>query len=252
MVLLWTDADVDEWIATNYPWFLEVFRGYRHPVQRADAFRYFVLHAYGGVYADLDYELMLPLDSFLPDVNRPLGFVAPGDWSTSISNSLMMSMYCPNLWDPVHRSLVTASETSKKSIWSIFPSSQVMSATGPTFLRMWLEQQKPLYICRLMRQQFSPCDYCQPDCRLRGPVFAVHHYARSWNNMDTLLLNLVVCNWQYLVLITALICAIRSQRHLRSYVSALLTCYRMFCTVEVLYVGIAFVVTFVLVTAMPA
>lgn len=40
--------------AARYPWFLETFDGYRYPIQRADAIRYFVLHHFGGIYIDLD------------------------------------------------------------------------------------------------------------------------------------------------------------------------------------------------------
>ena len=51
---MWTDAKSRELIATEYPWFLNTFDNYTHPIQRADAIRYFVLAHYGGVYIDLD------------------------------------------------------------------------------------------------------------------------------------------------------------------------------------------------------
>jgi hypothetical protein len=51
---LWTDKLSREFIAAEYPWFLETFDGYNFPIQRADAIRYFVLAHYGGVYIDLD------------------------------------------------------------------------------------------------------------------------------------------------------------------------------------------------------
>ena len=51
---LWTDAGSLEFIKKEYPWFEETFKGYKHPIQRADAIRYFVLAKYGGIYIDLD------------------------------------------------------------------------------------------------------------------------------------------------------------------------------------------------------
>ena len=51
---LWTDKKSREFIAAEYPWFLETFDGYPYPIQRADAIRYFVLHHFGGIYIDLD------------------------------------------------------------------------------------------------------------------------------------------------------------------------------------------------------
>lgn len=52
---MWTDAKSRELIATEYPWFLSDFDNYTHPIQRADAIRYFVLAHFGGIYIDLDY-----------------------------------------------------------------------------------------------------------------------------------------------------------------------------------------------------
>lgn len=51
---LWTDAGSREFIATEYPWFLDSFDNYDYPIQRADAIRYFVLAHFGGIYIDLD------------------------------------------------------------------------------------------------------------------------------------------------------------------------------------------------------
>ena len=53
---LWTDALSREFIATEYPWFLETFDNYEYPIQRADSIRYFVLAHFGGVYIDMDDE----------------------------------------------------------------------------------------------------------------------------------------------------------------------------------------------------
>ncbi|KAH9938218.1 nucleotide-diphospho-sugar transferase [Fomitopsis serialis] len=63
--MLWTDASSREFISENYPWFLETFDGYKYPIQRADAIRYFILHHYGGVYLDLDIGCLRPLDPLL-------------------------------------------------------------------------------------------------------------------------------------------------------------------------------------------
>ncbi|KZT12518.1 glycosyltransferase family 32 protein [Laetiporus sulphureus 93-53] len=63
--MLWTDASSREFIAENYPWFLETFDGYKYPIQRADAIRYFILYHYGGIYLDLDIGCLRPLDPLL-------------------------------------------------------------------------------------------------------------------------------------------------------------------------------------------
>jgi hypothetical protein len=57
---LWTGAASRKFIAREYPWFLQTYDGYRIPVQRVDAVRYFVLLHYGGIYLDLDNVRHLP------------------------------------------------------------------------------------------------------------------------------------------------------------------------------------------------
>jgi mannosyltransferase OCH1-like enzyme len=60
--ILWTNEKSRDFIAAEYPWFLETFDGYKYPIQRADSIRYFVLAHYGGTYIDLDdVRIHLPL-----------------------------------------------------------------------------------------------------------------------------------------------------------------------------------------------
>lgn len=51
---LWTEKTSRDFIEANYAWFLRTYDGYRYPVQRVDAVRYFLLLHYGGIYLDLD------------------------------------------------------------------------------------------------------------------------------------------------------------------------------------------------------
>jgi mannosyltransferase OCH1-like enzyme len=51
---LWTDNNSREFIETEYAWFLRTYDGYRYPVQRVDALKYFLMLHYGGIYLDLD------------------------------------------------------------------------------------------------------------------------------------------------------------------------------------------------------
>ncbi|KAK6337013.1 hypothetical protein TWF718_009798 [Orbilia javanica] len=54
VVKLWTDDDIHELIKEKYPSLLSTYEGYPHSIQRADMARLVVVHAEGGVYADLD------------------------------------------------------------------------------------------------------------------------------------------------------------------------------------------------------
>lgn len=62
---LWTDTDNRQLIEDHYPWFLPTYEAFPRQIQRVDAAKYFILHAYGGVYADLDCECVKPLDELI-------------------------------------------------------------------------------------------------------------------------------------------------------------------------------------------
>ena len=64
-VRLWTDATMQEFVETTYPDFAAAYAGYPRPIQRADSFRYLVLNAMGGVYADLDVEPFRAIDELV-------------------------------------------------------------------------------------------------------------------------------------------------------------------------------------------
>ena len=61
----WTDNSALDFIAENYPTYLETYTSYPHPIQRADAVRYFVLYHFGGIYLDLDIVPRRKLDTLL-------------------------------------------------------------------------------------------------------------------------------------------------------------------------------------------
>ncbi|GME66109.1 hypothetical protein GTA08_BOTSDO04291 [Neofusicoccum parvum] len=119
----WTDEDADEFIAQEYPWFLETWRSYPHPIQRADAIRYFALVHFGGIYIDLDdgcnYRLdpLLEYPAWLP-LTAPIG----------VSNDVMGSV--PH--HPFFEMAILALKEYNRNWRS--PYLTVMYSTGPLFL----------------------------------------------------------------------------------------------------------------------
>jgi hypothetical protein len=64
-VRLWTDESMRAFVAEAYPDFLATYDAYPKMIQRADSFRYLVLGALGGVYADLDVEPFQSIEGLL-------------------------------------------------------------------------------------------------------------------------------------------------------------------------------------------
>ena len=108
MFQLWTNEKSREFIAAEYPWFLDTFDGYTYPIQRADSIRYFVLAHYGGTYIDLDDVGNSPINSARNAVaNTILNRAATADWTLFLHTLpgfaapfLLVSLMTP--WDLSH------------------------------------------------------------------------------------------------------------------------------------------------------
>jgi hypothetical protein len=61
----WTDADNRKLIATYYPELLSMYDSYPLNINRAELARYMVMRRHGGVYVDLDFECLRPLDELV-------------------------------------------------------------------------------------------------------------------------------------------------------------------------------------------
>ncbi len=67
----YNDMDCWKFMYNNYPEYLDLYEDLK-PVEKADIFRYLVLHKYGGVYADMDTECYRPISSLLEQYDRQL------------------------------------------------------------------------------------------------------------------------------------------------------------------------------------
>lgn len=196
----------------SFAWFFGIFAAYETPVQRADAFRYFALSAYGGVYA---YECVVPLDSYVATLERPIGFVSPTREPHSISNSLMISAHAPELWTDILYELIPAVCSAIHGLRSFFPRYRVLRSTGPGMLRAWLERSQVQYVCSLERRLFSPCHFCEPACDATD-AYAVHHYGKSWNRWDSTIINWWNCrSWSPFVMAATFFVCVLLLRRLR-------------------------------------
>mmetsp|Transcript_11535 Transcript_11535/g.14534 ORF Transcript_11535/g.14534 Transcript_11535/m.14534 type:complete len:415 (+) Transcript_11535:140-1384(+) len=133
--MLWTDKNGRQLIKEHYPWFLETYDGYKHNINRADAARYFILHYYGGIYADLDYEAQSNFYEFLPP-NQVAMVESPYYWNEKTQNCLMSSPKHDPFWVDLFAVLMKNAERE-----------EVLEATGPILLDQAMEYSvHPSYI----------------------------------------------------------------------------------------------------------
>ena len=128
---LWTDAENRALVAARYPWLLAAYDGYPSDIQRADVARYVVVHAHGGVYADLDIECFRPFAPLLAQHGASvlLSYKQGANFSKGVSNSIFASVAQHPLWDAVFAVLLERANTA------LAGHRDVLYSTGPAVLR---------------------------------------------------------------------------------------------------------------------
>lgn len=137
-VMVWDDRRCRTLIKTKFNWFLPYYDNYRYNIQRVDAARYFILYEYGGLYMDMDYEVLKNFWDFIPD-DKPSVVESPYKWNEEIQNSMMSSQPKHRFWNITFDLLVERAKSSKV-LWS----------TGPSMLQdaVYIANEKamPIYI----------------------------------------------------------------------------------------------------------
>lgn len=96
---LWTDEMMDSHVAANHPDVYAVFTGMNRHIMRVDVFRYILMHDFGGLYCDLDYEFLRPYDYGYSDVVLSLEYDETyGDDQNQVANYVFASVPRHDLW----------------------------------------------------------------------------------------------------------------------------------------------------------
>lgn len=133
---LWTDQAIDVFAKQEFPAFYTVFAAFPKNIMRIDVIRYLIMHKIGGVYLDLDYEVLEPFDfgnhQVILPLNRSLNY---GDPVNEIGNSIIASVPGHQFWSDVIHDLSNNPPVVNDYL-------QVLEATGPGFLtRIYNEHQ---------------------------------------------------------------------------------------------------------------
>ncbi|KAL3153367.1 hypothetical protein ABBQ38_011707 [Trebouxia sp. C0009 RCD-2024] len=167
---LWTDDDNEALVKQYAPWFLRRYWEFEEPVMRADSVRYLYMYRYGGVYADLDFESLKPLDSLLDRGKVLLGTMgANSPPEHSIPNSFMASIPGHPFWMFCFAKMLSAH-------LGIAIGSYVEATTGPIMLKNALDEyrhttQDSEDIAVLPQEYIFPIVWSDP---------ATHHRDCSW------------------------------------------------------------------------
>jgi mannosyltransferase OCH1-like enzyme len=125
---LWSDQENDEFVKREFPDFYQVFNEFPRKIMKADTIRYLIMYKLGGVYLDLDYEVLKPFDFKLWNIVLPLEEnINDGDSIKWIGNCFLASVPGHEFWRDVINDLQTNPPV-------VTDHSQVIKATGPMLL----------------------------------------------------------------------------------------------------------------------
>jgi len=144
----WNDDDLENLIKTDYSWFYDTYKGYDQQIKRVDAARCFILHKYGGMYADMDYECVNNFEHIIPSdkvsiAESPYKHDGRDDTETH-QNALMISPKGHPFWERVFEVL----EEKKND-------EVVVYATGPYVIIKSIKELEH-YVHTLKYELFAP------------------------------------------------------------------------------------------------
>ena len=130
--VLWDDEDNRKFVETRYPTFLPIYDAYPREIYRVDAVRYLFLFHYGGLYADMDCQCLLPLESTFRDADVWLGRMGQDlGFRHSIPNAIMASTPRQEFWLWVVHCLIQRAAVGAKEMLLRGPE----NITGPILLK---------------------------------------------------------------------------------------------------------------------
>jgi mannosyltransferase OCH1-like enzyme len=165
----------------------EMYDNYPYPIQRCDTVRYFILHRYGGLYADMDYYCKRSWDEVLKNYKNDIYLVeTPNKISdeTHVSNSLMYSkpghVFWNKLFIELEKNQVTPSYYGKHVT--------IMFTTGPGILnRVYTLYKLRYHLNYYPYKLFHPYGLNSDIISLNDKqnVYALHIGKGSWESYDS-------------------------------------------------------------------
>jgi len=104
----WTDQDIEDIVKNDYPSLYQIYKRYNYHIKRVDLARYCILHKYGGIYADLDYECIKNFEHLIRAdkvsfVASPWLLMNESPYGETHQNSLMFSPPQHPFWNIVFK-----------------------------------------------------------------------------------------------------------------------------------------------------
>lgn len=152
--VLTTDEQNREFVQKEFPQFLDLYMSFDREIYRVDMVRYLLLYKYGGVYMDLDLELLRPLEDLL-DIDSELYLVRTPNLG-GYTNALMASAPGVTFWLDC---IAEIAHRVQYKPWYIQGDLQVLWTTGPSMITSVAARYTHPYVTIPYRLG-HPCSVC--------------------------------------------------------------------------------------------
>ena len=211
----WTDTDIDDFVKTNFPDYVDMMNNFKYKIQKIDTIRYMWLYKFGGIYVDMDIQSILPIEKLLSffegtyDYDILLAKTLNSVDKVVLTNSFMVSKPNNNFWIDVLNNI----KKNNVPWWCIGKHLEVMYSTGPCMITKMYNDTN--YKIGIIPSEFLlSCDVCSPKPCISGESFVKVIEGNSWHQYDSTFFNILYCipkkTWIFILIILflSLICFI--------------------------------------------
>jgi len=189
-----TDKTHENFVKTYFPDFYNTYVSFPYTIQRADAIRYMYLYVHGGVYMDLDYTPIKPLDDLVANLNRQqIDIGLKRDYTNkTICNSFIVSAPRRQFWLKCIQSM----KTTIPKWYHVGKHMTVMHTTGPLMLnRLYKENgNKDGQRIVILKNISVPCSTCDNEtCTIQKGYYLMPIQGKTWHSWDSTVYNRLLC-----------------------------------------------------------
>ncbi|HEV2917001.1 MAG TPA: glycosyltransferase [Candidatus Babeliales bacterium] len=177
---LWTQYDIPNLPLVNRI----LIEQAQNPAEKSDLLRYEILNLYGGVYVDMDFECLQPLDVLNDKYDFYIGIQPLDCGLVQLGSGLIGAI-------PGHPIIKKCIDSLELSYAKSQANTGITVKSGPVFLTKIFIQYAD---CPNLRNVALPAHYfypltcrqpsCDPKFWLSQGSFGIHHWAKSWNKPE--------------------------------------------------------------------
>lgn len=173
-----TDTDNAKFVHDHFPEHEKAFHALPYAIQRADVIRYMWLYVHGGLYLDMDYEVLKPFDTFLENLRAPLVVLHSAHIQFVLTNSLIAAAPGQTFF----LSLISKALYAKTPWYYFGKHVQVMLTTGPMAFHHAVVNSSTPYVV-------LPSNLFLPKMEEQDNAFMKALEGQTWNAIDSFVLN---------------------------------------------------------------